>query len=115
MQGILRVGEFCRTFCALVYNHVSQDLRYPLDINLDIVSDLKDAVEGVVNFGSKVLPCCWFGGDAFADGCLVVSKDPNGVCVCVVDHPHPGITGCLQGTKGLGIVYFNMISLASEW
>ena len=46
----------------------------------------------------------WFGGGVPADDCPVVGKDPGGVCVCVVDNPLPGITGCLQDTKELDTI-----------
>ena len=67
-------------------------------------------MEVVGNFGGKVLSCCWFGGGASAGSCLVVDKDPGGVCVCVVDNPLLGITGFLQNTKELSIMYFNVFS-----
>ena len=70
---------------------------YPPNVDLDVVSTLEDVVEVADDLGGEVLSCCWSGGGAFADGCLVVDEDPDGIRAFVVRVPGPLLSkgGCL--------------------
>ena len=94
------VGELCCALCTLVGSLISHDLRvswYPPNVDLDVVSILEDVVEVANDLGGEALSCCWSGGGAFVDGCLVVDEDLDGIRAFVVWVPGPllSIGGCL--------------------
>ena len=47
---------------------------YLPNVDLDAVPILEDMAEVADDLDGEVLSCCWSGGGASADGCLVVDK-----------------------------------------
>lgn len=65
--------------------------RNPLDVDFDVRSDVQDILEVLDGLEGKVLSWCGMGLGVSSNGCLVVGKDPYGVCTAVVFCPLSGM------------------------
>ena len=65
--------------------------RSPLDVDFDVRSGVQGILEVLGDLEGKVLSWCGMGLGASSNGCLVVGKDPYGVCAAVVFCPLSGI------------------------
>ena len=81
-----------------------------MDVDFGVWSAIEDGLQVVDNLEGEMLSWSWVGFYASSYGCLVVDKYPDGIGAGIRLYPVSGKYCCLQDSKQLGVVNFNMFS-----